>query len=196
MVGRLPRSGPLPVRRAGRRGYGAQARLPRAHRAGRSGNIPRLQGAPPWLSTHHYLLYRWTEDYIAPAGADRFFVYTSSGGRWPARCDPEVEERRTLVGDFRPKCSKAGRLLVGDPLHLAPHWESPANTLCRQIRGRANSVRTVHETRNSSYFAGLRGLRAGRFSMFVLSTFEWGGTRNRPSRDGLSGCANTFNPTN
>ena len=39
-------------------------------------------------------------------------------------------------------------------------------------------IRTVHRTKNSSYFEGLRGLRAGRFSMFVLSTREWGGIRN------------------
>ena len=76
-------------------------------------------------------------------------------------------------------------------LHLAPQVEPPANALCQRIRGLANSVRTVHRTKNGRGYAGLRGLRAGRFSMFALSTREWGAIRNRPPGGEVTSCAKT-----
>jgi hypothetical protein len=93
-----------------------------------------------------------------------------------------------------------GLLRSTTELYLGQSWlrkRSPLqtlNTLCRQIRGLANCVRTIHRTKNRSYFAGLRGIRAGWFSMFALSTIERVGIRNRPSRVELFGCAKTSVP--
>jgi hypothetical protein len=46
------------------------------------------------------------------------------------------------------------------------------------IHGRANSNRSVHQTKNNGRFEGLSASRGGQFSMFVLSTAEWGTARS------------------
>ena len=53
---------------------------------------------PPWLSTHDYSMYHWTEDFIVPLPANRYFVYTTGAGEWPAHCDASIDEQRKVVG--------------------------------------------------------------------------------------------------
>ncbi len=53
---------------------------------------------PPWVSTHDYAMYHFTEDFIVPAGGNRFFVMTGRVGEWPAHCDPSVDTRREVIG--------------------------------------------------------------------------------------------------
>jgi hypothetical protein len=94
----------------------------------------------------------------------------------------ELESRISTMGCRRIRKRRRGllsrRVLSYYRQLLARHLERPANTLCWRIRGLANSNRTVHRTKDGSHFAGLRGIRGGRFSMFALSTREWGGMRN------------------
>ncbi len=42
------------------------------------------KSAPPWTSTHDYLLYNWREDFIAPAAHGKTLVVSAAVGGWPA----------------------------------------------------------------------------------------------------------------
>ena len=76
------------------------------------------QDDPPWVSTHDYSMYHWSEDFIAPAGANRYFVLSGGAGEWPAHCDPSVETQREIVGSYL-------RITTETVAHTIPPHQEP-----------------------------------------------------------------------